>query len=673
MAFKFYIDDQLTDAPVNSFDVSTSITRDNTVKGLFITQDVQLVYNNNNNLSSDEISGYAYLNTLFTSGICNEASIEIYDQVNGSETYLLYKGIIKVPDIKVTEQNVNLTTSISDNGYYSYIKNNQNLEVNISATQTKSFQDLTPIDYYTVDLFNSATCAYGSFIGVEYQGYRLIDVFEIIVSAISDNTLGFQSDYLSGLDQEIFLFKGQALINPITVFPLAQDPVIKISFAELFNEIDKLKNLVFFIDESDVNNPILRIENSEYSYDGQLVYTFSDIKDITKSPNNDNLFASVLVGSDNITDGQAAIYTWDSARSYYGWREEQFFPRGQCNIDKELNLVSKFILDNNVIQDTIMFTNSTYIDNIFLIECDNVDDINLTATAYQWEYFGDGGCYYNLGLNNFQKMQRHSVKFETQFGNFLGIGGNGFKALLGADNVDSINYVTAPASAPNFVPPGGVTVNPAEYSNETTDGGYDGGGNYNSVTFEYVVPTDGNYSFLHSLRAVLSGFISNEYFDVYNTITLYDSGLNVKGTNTILLTGTGNGTQIFDNTFVVDAVATDIVKASYQLVYHPNGVGSQNSPRSFYLDYTTFFECNGTPEGGVAITSGNEGVQKYIYEFDYDINETDWRTIKQNITQRFGFEKDGVTRYGWIESMKHNDQTGFTKIKLITNDALITE
>jgi len=57
MAFLFYIDNQLTDQPVNDTALITSIKRDNQLNALLITQDVELIYNGNNALNTGEVSG----------------------------------------------------------------------------------------------------------------------------------------------------------------------------------------------------------------------------------------------------------------------------------------------------------------------------------------------------------------------------------------------------------------------------------------------------------------------------------------------------------------------------------------------------------------------------------------------------------------------------------------
>jgi len=669
--FKFYLDNQLTDQPEGL--PVTTIKRDNQLKGILITQEVELVWNNNNDLTPGEISGYQYIKSIFDESICNEIAVDIYDQISPSETYLTYTGIIKIPQIEISEQPVNIKAKVQDNSFYSYLYNNRELKVDLRATQTKNKINLTPINYYQVDLFSSISGVYGSTIGIYYKGYRVYDVFSFIVSALTDNKVSFSSTYLSTLTYDLMLFKGESLINSYTVYPTLPDPVFEISFQDLFNEIDKLKNLYYYIDTSNPDAPVLRIENSEQVYSGTVIYSFTGIKDLVTTIDSGKLYSDVEVGSTNTASGITAnIYTFNEAISYYGWKRENFFPLGQCNVSARLNLVSEWVLSNNAIMDAAIGGSVSFIDNFFAIECDSVDTTLFTAKAHRYDYFGQATppYFYNFGLNNYAKLQRHSDKFETIFGTFLGIGGNGFRALLGDDGTQNITYMTGNVNNPNFIPPGGRT-DPARYVNETTEGGYDGNNNYSNVLFRYVVPVNGNYSFLHSLffetEALVGGI---DFFRAGPGITITDAALNVKLDVVNPADYYYDSFQIRDAIAVADLVAGDIVTGYYQIEYFPNGTGqTQNIARLFTVLWNSFLECNGTPEGGVSITAGNRTIKKLIHVFEYDIAESDWRTIQSNPTGMALFEKDGVTRHGWIEDVTHNNDTGRTKVKLISQDA----
>jgi hypothetical protein len=89
-----------------------------------------------------------------------------------------------------------------------------------------------------------------------------------------------------------------------------------------------------------------------------------------------------------------------------------------------------------------------------------------------------------------------------------------------------------------------------------------------------------------------------------------------------------------------------------------------------YVKYDSFFSCNGSPTSGIVPYLGDENVRKFVYEFDYEIPQSDYLALKPNIFKLVSFEKDGVTKFGWIENMKKNDWTGITQVKLITSNAI---
>ena len=99
MAFKFYIDGQLTDQPVNDTAVITSIIRDTTIKAVLVDQNIDLLWSANNDIQSGYISGFTYLKDKFDEGICGECSLAIYDEVSSSQTVLIYEGVIKTPSM----------------------------------------------------------------------------------------------------------------------------------------------------------------------------------------------------------------------------------------------------------------------------------------------------------------------------------------------------------------------------------------------------------------------------------------------------------------------------------------------------------------------------------------------------------------------------------------------
>ena len=152
MAFKFYIDGQLTDQPENDKELTTAIKRDASLGALLVTQDVNLVWFGNLNPAFGTISAYSYLKSLWETGICGEAELKIYDEISDSVTYLHYTGIIKIADLKFDLQKPKLSTSVEDNSFYSYINNNKSIKAYLTSDKTKSKFNITPPTFFDIQL-----------------------------------------------------------------------------------------------------------------------------------------------------------------------------------------------------------------------------------------------------------------------------------------------------------------------------------------------------------------------------------------------------------------------------------------------------------------------------------------------------------------------------------------
>ncbi len=161
------------------------------------------------------------------------------------------------------------------------------------------------------------------------------------------------------------------------------------------------------------------------------------------------------------------------------------------------------------------------------------------------------------------------------------------------------------------------------------------------------------------------------YFFISLGIRHYDSSNNLLfqsgQTFTFGAVPPNNVIQLGNVSAMVDAVAGDYVQVILEVSYVSNL--SNFNDEGVKFNVSSFFECNGTPNGGLTPTTGSRQPKKYFYEFEYEIPQSDWLTLLQNTTKMISFEKDGVIRYGWIETIKHNDWTGVANIKLITNNA----
>jgi len=501
MAFKFYIDGFLTDQPDNDTELITTIKRDGDLHALLVTQEVTLSYSANNDLDSGTISGYTYLKNAFDTGTCNEAEIIVWDEQTATETYRVYTGVVKVPSISISEGDLKLSCKIDDNSFYSYIKNNKNIKFNLYSTKTKNGETIVPPNIYEVDMFDSLTGLDLSGIGNLYRGYRLFDVMSFLVAAISDNKVSFASTLLEVDYKSLFLFDGFALREPNS------QPSIAISFQECVDEIYKIKNTAFIVDQTDPENPVLRLELDSYFYMGLNVISFDDIKDIKTSVDASRIFATIKVGADYNPGGAASVYTWPSGTSYYGWKEELYAPFGQCNTDTELNLVNSWKIASNAINDQVVGMNTSHDSDIFLVECGDIDDVLFTAAAVPYPQQGGTDYYYNMGLNNVTKIQNHGGNFQAALTNTATAGTDVFRASLGSE----VLLATQDVGQPQSFDPTTLYADlvPIPFANEFGGDNYDPGFNYdNIVDFIYTAPIDGDYSFLSNIHGEVSNLKS---------------------------------------------------------------------------------------------------------------------------------------------------------------------
>lgn len=728
MAYRFYIDGQLTDAPVNEFELSTSIRRESETDGINVTQDVELVYNANNDLNVGEVSGYSLLYTAFESGTCNELILDIYDQVSNTLSYHVYQGVIKVPSMMVELQTFNIKTKVQDNSFYAYINNNKNIKYNLTSQITKNGQSITPAIQSQVQLFDTVT---GNNVTGVFYGIKITDAFDYLVRALSDNKVGFFSNTLNDVNDTIIIFTGSALI----ITNAGIDSQIITSFEELYNELKKVRNIGYYIDRTNLNNPILVMEDLDLLYSGNNILDFNDIKEMDVKINTDNIYATINVGATKLIDGASTPLTFPEFISYLGFQEEDYVPLGQCNFDNELDLVNEFAITSNMISDQIFGAVTTNLDTIFMIEC---AEVPLSSPVFyrpikypNWVGAAATGLFfYNKGFTNAYKLTTQNSNYQASTVNTLSPGVIGFQASLGAEQTAASFDPASPFYVGSNLQ--GYLTSPIIFVDETSGSNYDGGF-YDNTSGIYVAPLDGNYSFsttadlritdcnslinctqifangvpglssgIYDVGTMQQQFFGTILIRVYSDNTL--STLLYENSNTV--TFASNGFYSFSTNWAGNLVTGNAVIALCNIdgglfVYNIQ-IPSTNQPVAFpqpnlkilvsqgatitplfgsgcsfpsvrpicYYRASSYFTCNGSPDGQLTFGASDPMLFKNkIYTFQYDINTTDFETIKANPTGLFKFEKDNIERYGWIKEMKRNDWTGMTTVSIITNNA----
>lgn len=701
MGFQIYIDGQLTDQPGEDMQLSTTIKRDSDMGAFLITQDASISYVLNNDEPPGATSGYTLLRNAYDSGTCNELTVKIYDQISNTQTNLVYTGVISVPDMEVDLQRNKITSKISDNSFYSYISNNKKVPFDLYATKTKNGEPITPPTVYEVDMFDSATGTYLGFTDNFWKGYRLYDVLSFLVPAISDNKVTFASDYLTSGDIELFIFNGAALVSPNT------SPAVTVSLEQILDELRKLKNLSFYIDQTDPDAPVLRLEDYGWFFGQSDILTFTEPLEVKSNIKTSKLYGTVRVGSGYNPGGSGPTYPWPKETSYYGWKEEVYTPYGQCNTDNELNLKNEFIIASNAINDQVLGAVEDNLESIFLVECGDIDDVAFTAIAVDYDTYSSGAQrWYNIGLNNVNKINLHGGNFQSALTNTADTGTDIFHASMGDEEL--IMDQTPGSALQSTFTNNPAEVTPLPFPDEFGGSNFDPGGNYDNLNYYYTAPVSGNYSFSTSLDFIAENFISctttqNTTLGQLNIPTQYGAIVSViieaftDNTFTTLVDSSTTTLQIgLDGDYNVSANLTTplsvgnavrVRSSSQIIVMFPTVFGNTpltqavinggtcgyaaSQPKAQLLaQATSFFECNGTPEGGLTLAQPSRDLYKdKQYDFIYHIPADDFQTIKATPIGRFELVKHEVSRWGWIEELTYNDWTGAARVKLISQDA----
>lgn len=737
MAFLFYINDQLTDQPNNDMELITAIRRDSTLGALLVTQEVALTWSPNASLEPFTVSGYTILKNLFDQGLCNEADLLVVDKISPTVTYEIYRGVFKVPEMEVNEQLPTISCKIRDNSFYSYISTNKNIKFNLRSTNTKSKQLIDPVPIYEVDMFNPSTGVYGAGTGNLFRGYRVYDVFRFLVGALSDNKVGFESAYLQQVtiweQKELFVFDGLALVDENTdptmslsfqdlfneVFK-ARNVSFFIDMADPANPVLRLENIAYFFNQSTV-----------YSFADikELITTYK----VTKLYGTINIGSEYTVSGSNppYSFPEGISYFGFKKETYTPLG--QCNTDQELDLVNKFIISSNAIGDQvvGVIDRNLDETFLVECENV-----DTALQVAL-ASRYNSYNGVPNEFFYNFGLTNARRLPIHGSNFQSAVTNTLEIGGNGFRASLGfTETLGIVSTPGNPANFPgttfDFNNGNEVAIVPIGYADEFGGANYDGGNNYTNtgpLVGQYEVPVDGAYSFVAesnleivnlkeynatsvNIPVSLPGFppggpylnatvtfgvgirISIEAYDDNTLSTLIDSQVNFMQT---MLNGTytmnanlasqlqaGNVVVVKTETWLYRYISTMFNQLGQLVPYNGivpmswsvNGVGyTAGEPKgAIYLLEDSYFECNGTPDGEIVVASNDPDLYKVLqHQFTYDIPVSDFQNILANPIGLFPFEKDGVTRNGWIEEMIHNNFTGRTQVKLITSDATIPQ
>jgi len=550
MGLRVTLDDTLlTNTPKGWDSAKINSKRDSAIKGLFLN------YVNDLEFWGD---GFDYIDGILEANYCGVITVLIEtDDCEEGVWVEEFNGTIKLTEINTydVDQRI-IKTKIFDESYDAKISNNKSLKAYVDVGTSKNGVNIQAVSPVDIQLFNPTTgTAYNSYLATLRQGWRVFDCFRFIIDYMTDGGVGFKSDLLAGELYDLMLFNGKEVR-----IGNGGGLQLEVSFKELFQEIDKKHNISFAIEPSPTGYASLfqlRLEKSSYFEQDDDIITLDNVAGILMEFNQEDLYSDIDVGSDSFDDDIVLSYP---PINFKAFKKENYTILGQCNIDKTLNLVSKYIIDTNVIEDVLVNGEDKYDKKTFLIVTDgtkalkykeydepvsegtdtsgtanklidatadfisdgvvagdmavnmltglraNVDSVDsLTTLSLDTDIFNSGDGYqvrdspfsYNNPLTNIEVVNR-----------FIGgLPNSVIKHISGSSTANFEAGMTTNVVDTSFP----VTIEPVVYDDDSTPPFFDDGGNFDAVTnFDYTIPSSGLYGFKANSVFRLNGLIGSE-------------------------------------------------------------------------------------------------------------------------------------------------------------------
>lgn len=397
-------------------------------------------------------SGHSFLQGVFDAdGPCAIVTYEAKQWCAGVQ-YSIIRGTVSLSECKFNETRCEVEADIADDGVGARVINNKEIPVSPEAELTKNSKPLTPVTPVALEVFDPAAAA-GTWIVTTRTAYDWFDCFQHLVLYITDNTVSLVSDWYGDLDDDerYAIVTGFELRNATG----SSAPLVY-SFKAVFDELGKKYNLWIGV-ERVAGVPVLRLEPEGYFYDdaGTLIHT--DIQDLVRATDLDRLWAKVIVGSDTFIKEQASALSLPFL-PLRGFTKEEFHFEGVCNTSETLDLVNKWIIDTNVIEDVVVNGNDEYDDDIFLIQYNHT-----TSRATKGDYLNPGAnpYLYNEQLQNSLVIERYDLP--SAVGAFFSTTDASFQAER-----------TAPGAPENYTGPAGTSALAIfQYDNDYTAPNFD--------------------------------------------------------------------------------------------------------------------------------------------------------------------------------------------------------
>lgn len=674
--FTHYLNGSVIPEPGGFADFSEELIRDYDQKIISTKYPLDLVFTEGN---------YDVLRTLFLSGYCAVATYAATTTCEGEE-FDCVRGTIKLGDVQWNLNKCSAQVPVADDGYGARIANNASIEATPEATITKNGLDLTPVTPVGIMYYAST----GGALGVR-SSYDWLECMDHIVRLITDNEVIVESAWYDDLpnDERYSIVYGleMRLANGTSPAPL-------ISYGKLYDELAKKYNLLGAIVRNTYGAPVFKIEPESYwngDPDTPIHYIYNQ-DDLIQSVDSERLYASMRLGSKVFIKDQTNQFPYPflNIRSF---TDEVVNIVGTCNTDAQLDLTSEWIIDTNVIYDSIENGNDEYDDDIFLVQ---YNPVTFEATMGRYLVPLSDPLLYNEQLLNINVANRYD--FQGDLAQFYAPQGAQFRAenlVLGI--VPGQYYFW---SFPFLSGSSGIqtsTLYQFRYNNDFTAPNFDVNNNYGNGTAQgsqvsqanslYTAPTQGYYEFHeHTRWNVYRNFVftigEEDYTEVRTMrleARLYDSANNLLLTSTHTDTytiplGAAAGIIEYGSDFYFDFTMSvgDYVTIHKLYEWSMSGGSEPITDNEIVFRALTgsYWETSFVAPGGGTIPGDPDNYRAVVHEFDRHLTDGVWNQIKDAPESNIVVSTGDQPMYPGVPYIiSRNVSTGKTTWKLLSTFA----
>lgn len=647
--YKFYLDGTLLTTEPSGWDnIRYFVKYDRELKGLTFFIDANLSFKGD---------GYTILkDKLYSEGFCSSTLLKIQEKCAGPSYKKVYEGLIKGSKIEIDERDCAVSVKPDDNSYFAKIDKARKQKALLYVGTSKNGVDITPATIAKGEFFNPADGVYYPILagaGQEYSCsvFSVYEAFRFLVAFMTDGEVEFDSAYFGpGGEQEgLIITSGRVLFTVQTGLSETafKEEWPEISFDELFKEVDKKKNLGFYMDYSGAK-PKMFIEKEQDIPNGVDIVTLDAIDQIKTKILTDRLYNILKVGSSETLD--VVSLAFPESIDFVGFKDEQYNIIGDCADDKELNLVSDWIISSNVIEDALVTPSSDYEGEIFLIYT-TLNEGTGNYVANRDNHFNVPPPYfYNQSLTNATAVQNYFGSIPESIAKYLGPPiDNTFRAE---------KTVTQPFTGASVVLTFDDDINPPNY---------DASGNYDAVLSRYVCPSSGVYSFEVGIAAGYLMSCGDIYLEVRDsTFTTVKAliPLNVPPYYPNPVPPNPPPPPPAIRSATVNLTLNDIVVVRWQC----STLGIIN------IRLTSYFKCTNTETGGgVYSTQDPKDYFGLLHEFEYFIKRSDFDLIRNNPRGSIVFAQANQNLRRAAISEIQFDPDGTSRVRLLTSISQIPD